>query len=139
MTDYDYGGTYSWAHYGYLDGIHDRDPNPRLTGVDEYDTGYLHGLEDKDNPEKLKVLEPSKLKKGVTVRVPKGTQIHSMKDGHREVKRATTVVLHDVSPPTPSYYDSYRGEFSPPKPPEVLWAGSGGYWCRASAQDVEEV
>jgi len=137
---YDYGGQiYSYAHYGYLDGIQGRDPNPRLEGVPEYDEGWLRGEADRDNPERLSVLDEVVIKKGDTVLIPKGTLRHSMKDGNRPLGRTTKVTLHDVYPMIPAYIDHRTNDFTYPEAPKVTWAGAGGYWCRADVRAVTKV
>lgn len=126
----------SYSHWGYLDGILNREPNPRFEHCTEYEMGWLHGQEDQNNPERLKVLEAPTVKRGDTVTVPKGTAIHSMKVGNTTAGRTYSVKLHDVYGMIQAGFD---GGFVHPKPARVLWAGTGGYWCEANVFDVRKV
>ncbi len=125
----------SWAHYGYLDGIRGLDPDGRLEGASDYDAGWLHGVQDRENPEKVAILETPRVKKGDRVQVPKGTQISTTSVAGQVVAgRTYQVTLHAVDLPTQASY--YRGHFEPPKPARAIWVGSGGYWYETDAANL---
>ena len=139
MTDgYDYPEHSSVAHWGYLDGIQGRNPNPRCEGWSDYDEGWLRGAEDQHDAQKKAFLTPTTLKRGSKVLVPKGTPRHSTKDGLREAGRSYTVVLHNVYPAVGAYM-CLRDGFVYPRPAKALWAGTGGYWCETDASFLIEV
>lgn len=75
-------------------------------------------------------------KKGDKVRIKKGAEISQMYYGKKTAKRSYVVVLHDFDPEfrQTDYYGEQRHREA-----EVVWAGTGGYWCRTAAANVELV
>lgn len=67
--------------------------------------------------------------RGDRVRILKGTRIHSMRCGWYECKRTYVVTVH-------SYSEGYECE-GQEHPAEIIWPGTGGYWCRVDASEVE--
>lgn len=129
-----------------MDGIQGKEPDAQLSQTSAYSTGWLHGCEDREQGIQARdVLAPSRLKKGDTVTIPKGTRIHSTKEGgFKTAGRTYKVKLHDVYPGTPAYIDigaryGVPGAFIRPSQGEILWAGAGGYWCRADLEAIESV
>lgn len=130
---------FSAAHEGYIDGLLGKEPQ---STYEEYETGWLHGVEDQGK------VDPStfetSLKRGDTIRVPKGLEL-LYNEG--TTGRSFSVKLHDVYRMVPAHLDHthYResnpsqGFFVKPSPPIVLWAGSGGYWRHAYANQVTKV
>lgn len=134
---YEYPAHSSYAHMGYLDGIYGRDPNPRLEFATDYETGWLHGVEDQGNEEMLAILAPVELKRGDTVVVPKGTPLQATGGKSRKAGKTYTVKLHDVYPLNHAHY-GFEGKFVRPKPATVLWAGTGGYWTSTEVRNVQK-
>jgi hypothetical protein len=123
MTSYpDYLVHGSYAHSGYLDGLQGRDPNPAVEGLRDYDLGWLAGANDKDSKEKHQALECHFIAKGHKVRVPTG--------------KAYKVTVQRYVAPRGAHV-SLKGEFVPPQPAKVVWAGTGGYWSETEAFKVE--
>lgn len=127
------------AHEGYMDGLLGKEPQ---SDYEDYETGWLHGMEDKGKVDPA--LFKTDIKRGDTVLVPKDTEL-LYDEGI--VKRATKVKLHDVYSMVPAHMDHTRYRnglrhqdfFVKPKPPTILWAGSGGYWKHAYAHQVTKV
>lgn len=124
----------TWAHEGYLDGYYGRDPNPRFDGSNEYEAGWLQGVEDSENGVSIPS-EECPLKKGDRVTIPKGTPIHSTAKGNITAGRTYVITLHNVEPGVQAHVDSY-GDFVRPKGPTLVWPGTSGYWSRALYEDV---
>ena len=75
-------------------------------------------------------------KRGMKVRVKKGSVLWSMKKGQAfpfEAKRSYTVKLHDF------YAGGWMMDNGKLKESKVVWPGTGGYWTYASPNDVEVV
>lgn len=125
------------AHCGYLDGLRGTAPDPELQNLGEYAEGWLHGNEDRENgvPDLFKDPDPG-LKRGATVKIPKGTRVHTVSSGERLTGRGYHVQIHDVYQVIPAYRDR---TFIRPVPAKVVWPGTGGYWSTANARDVELV
>lgn len=85
-------------------------------------------------------------------RIPKGTVIRGTFDGGERVAGKTytvNVITIDrghpgmcycrQSPEPQAWHDipDHSKHCYPPRPAEVVWAGSGGYWTFASVSDVE--
>lgn len=119
------------VHEGYMDGLLGKDPQSEYG---EYETGWLHGVEDQGKVDPA-IFEKPSFKRGDMVSIPKGTEL--LYDGGT-VQRMTKVKLHDVYPMIPAHFGTRR-EFVKPQPPTILWAGSGGYWKRAHAHLVTKV
>jgi hypothetical protein len=71
--------------------------------------------------------------KGMRVRIPKGTYIHGTFKEREKLAGATyvvTVIAADKG------FDAIAGN-NPEHAPEVVWAGSGGYWHLCDAAEVE--
>jgi hypothetical protein len=124
----------TWAHEGYLDGYHGREPNERLSGHHEYEDGWLQGSLDReaDLP-----LPPSEcpLKKGDEVTIKKGTPVHSTGRESKPAGRTYKVKVHHVLSSRQAHFDT-EGRFVRPQSPEVVWAGTGGYWTWAKYEDL---
>lgn len=122
-----------------MDGLLGKEPQSTF---DDYETGWLYGTEDqgKVDPQTFE----TSIKKGDTVRVPKGTEL-LYDEG--TCGRTFNVQLHAVYPMIPAHLDhtryrngmNHREIFVRPRPPVVLWAGSGGYWKHAYAHSVTKV
>ena len=75
-----------------------------------------------------------RISRNATVRIPKGTRIHGTFAEREKLAGATyTVKLVSVD----AGWDAIPGY--PERAPEVVWAGSGGYWHYCKAADVELV
>jgi len=118
-------------HEGYMDGLLGNDPK---SDYDSYESGWLHGAEDKGIVDPNIFKEPD-FKKGDIVAIPKGIEL--LYNGG-VTRRMIKVKLHGVYPMIPAHFD-YRHVFCRPKPPTILWAGSGGYWNNAYAHQVTKV
>lgn len=73
------------------------------------------------------------IKKGDIVLIKKGITYHSMRDGdmHSAKKSYKVKVDHILNG---AEWGDHHGNIV--KNPEVTWAGSGGYWCRADINHV---
>jgi len=69
---------------------------------------------------------------GMAIRIPRGTHIRGPFPGLDKVAGRTYVVT--VSSVSPGYEATRT---CPAYAPEVRWAGSGSYWLRAAAADIE--
>lgn len=123
-----------------MDGLNGADPDESASRCDEYELGWLAGAEDRQNGFQAPAyFGPCELpiRRGAEVVIPKGTKIEH-RGIVRESKRDSKVRLHDVYPGGPAYVDyGHSGEkVIRPTAAQVLWAGSGGYWARASLADV---
>jgi hypothetical protein len=81
-------------------------------------------------------IEALPIKAGDTVIIRKGTSYWSVKDGARRIAGKTYFVKcdHVITGSMGSSIHSCAVTN-----PEVIWAGSGRYWCRADINDVEKV
>lgn len=118
---------------GYLDGLRGIDPRPGNDARD-YETGWLHGAEDRAAGVPDRFLEPPEgLHRGATVTVPKGIEVKTTLHGVRTTGRTYKIKVHDVYPMVPAH--EYHG-FRRPEPAKVIWPGTGGYWSEACVADV---
>jgi len=121
-----------------MDGLNGADPNESASRCDEYELGWLAGAEDRQNgfqaPAYFGLCELP-IQRGAEVVIPKGTKIEH-RGSVRESKRDSKVKLHDVYPGVPAYIEWGSQKVVRPTTAQVLWAGSGGYWSRASLADV---
>lgn len=76
--------------------------------------------------------------KGDRVKVRVGAVIRSThpKQKERICKRAYTITVFDFSP---AYTWKGWHEIEQTRAAEITWPGTGGYWCRVAASDVEKV
>ena len=129
------------CHRGYMDGLQGLDPDPEATRLEEYETGWLYGLKDREAGKPVRdVLSDPLFKRGDKVRVQKGTLVwstHPQTSGKYPTGRTYSVMLHDCPRGTPAYIDHREG-FVPPKEGEALWAGAGGYWVYANPTDLTQ-
>lgn len=80
------------------------------------------------------------IKRGDKVRVPKGTFIrttHPQRENGPS-KRTQTVTINHILNGTDEH-KGYHGEWQYRTNPSVVWAGTGGYWCEADINDVEQI
>lgn len=132
------------VHQGYMDGLRGVDPKSRY---EEYEAGWLAGAEDREAGVSPEVYEAPMFKRGDEVVIPKGTMLtcnmHPQGSTGDVVKRDTKITLHDYYPVQPAYINYGGGGrhgyiVMRPNPPEVVWAGAGGYWKHAPAKGVRK-
>lgn len=75
------------------------------------------------------------IKPGQTVIIRKGSKVRSYKPNKKNyvLARNQKVKVHFV------FKNGYVGEDCLIKPPEISWAGAGGYWCHTDLENVIEV
>lgn len=126
------------THQGYMDGLQNKDPDPTLESDDNYANAWIIGQQDREagvNPAQYAPL-PAGLKRGTVVRIPKGVKVQNLHLGVKAAGRTYKVTLHDAYPVVPAHFD-WTHEFQRPKPAQVMWPGTGGYWSYANAVEVE--
>lgn len=75
------------------------------------------------------------IKQGDWVRIKKGADVKSTHPQHKrfQTKRANVVEVHMKLPAFAGFEDH------PPRPAQITWAGTGGYWCDVDVSCVEAV
>jgi hypothetical protein len=80
------------------------------------------------------------LKKGYRVAIPSGTPIRGINSQPTVTKRRQIVTgNHVLTGYTRVYYDDNDRQCEEVIPPEVRWAGTGGYWKGVDINLVEKV
>jgi len=75
------------------------------------------------------------VKRGMTIRIKKGTPIYGDPKGPKVAKTTYCVKVHQI-------YQGYAGNYfhgDEVKNPEIEWSGTGQYWYRTDANNVEIV
>lgn len=75
------------------------------------------------------------IKPGQTVIIRKGSKVRSAKPNKKNyvLARNQKVKVYFV------FKNGYVGDDYPIKPPEISWAGAGGYWCNTDLENIIEV
>ncbi len=132
----------NWAHKGYMDGLLGLAPDPQLSGWadSEYNDGWIAGDEDRRNGAQApKFFGPSDdlpVQPGDTVTIRKGTIIKAVGQEPRAAGRTYQVKVNHILEGSCAYLSWDHREFVRPTEPKIVWAGSGGYWCEVSINDV---
>jgi len=135
--------------HGYVTGLKGEDPDEKLAfSGSSYEKGYLLGCADREagkrlpkyhgfSDEKTLPIQP-----GMTVTIPKGTQIRTTHpEGRiRVASRTYKVKVNHLLPGSCMWDNSnaFRSEIVPMTNPSVVWAGTGGYWMEVDMNDVPE-
>ena len=124
----------TYVHLGYLAGLRGQEPDPLLDRLRDYETGWLHGTEDRAAgvPDRFQEA-PQGLAKGSSVMIPKGCTVRTFR-GDRTAGRTYRVRIHDVYGVNPAHI-GLEG-FVRPEPARVIWPGTGGYWSTAAVLDL---
>jgi len=126
-----------------MDGLRGDDPDPKLTGSEEYDDAWLVGAADREKGVKhtsfLAVKVSLKLK-GKEITIPKGIMVQRLGRPPKPAGTTYRVKVDHILHCCPAFWDFHAGrdrkELIRPKPTAVCWAGAGGYWVEASINDV---